>query len=911
MTRWLAWAVVLLGLALPAHGQKVKLVIQEPDPYGIPRPGAGAKNVPLRTSLYVELGLESGASSNVIQTDSVTIRLRPAGGEAFDVLKAGRQFASGYSGRFVSRGDMQGNLATGVYATSETPLKPSTDYTIQVSARSPGGETLDPKTGTWTFTTEAAPLTHEASVAVDLRSPPVRWQGAFFSGFCKPSFCTSDPVMIGTYELMDETRRRSPGAWSLQRDFWMTGMDRRPEWMSPQLPGIVRERETRRIVAVAERPEGTQLRVEDLFGHEQYGIPANRPLSEDYHAKDEVLIADGVHDARATVLATDDQAHTVLVKRVPAPKGGWLMEYTAPLPKQEDPNAPGLFPPGGCYLLKFKPSGTPCYYWGRLDKEWDIAHRRFGHRLMPNIADAPGDLSIDGRNWTTAKDYAELHEVVRTIVGHVIDRYGEASLSFIWSVFNEPDLGGMFWRTNWDELQRFYDYSTDATLRAFEDRGYDSNRVFIGGLELGGIFGTNLKLREFLTHCSPRAKGKGALPTNAAFADARLNGKRSKRVEALCRANGGKGAPCDFVSVHAYNRSEMMAAKLARAKQMALEIDPDYYAKLWVNSHEACPNWLPPPDPAAADSYLGNGYFPTWCADVARRQLQAAAKDPRYAFGETILTFWLGPNENFSSLNNCTRVINVDDNGDGKSDRGVLVPMPILNFLGLLSGMGGDYWVLPEQTYGGDVVSGFASRTEDDVRVLLYAHNATDTQSRSDHQFTVSLDLAGLPWPRVRVVEYAFDRDRNSYYRLGQQLRDRPPVPSAATTRPVSIDELIRTMKGADAKATLAALDDLATLGSAAQSAIPLILKFAGETKDEAIRSAALATMRQISPSGGCYSPEEVSEVRALSQLRATGSTTPSTDPDGRLRLTTTIESNGANYLIIEPDGPTSTKAEP
>ena len=104
--------------------------------------------------------------------------------------------------------------------------------------------------------------------------------------------------------------------------------------------------------------------------------------------------------------------------------------------------------------------------------------------------------------------------------------------------------------------------------RAFEDRGYDSKTVSVGGLELGGIFGTNLRIREFLAHCSPRAQSvKGALPLNAAFADKRLDGKRSKRVEELCRANAGRGSPCDFVSVHAYNASKMMAAKLAKAKE--------------------------------------------------------------------------------------------------------------------------------------------------------------------------------------------------------------------------------------------------------------------------------------------------------------------------------------------------------
>ena len=52
-------------------------------------------------------------------------------------------------------------------------------------------------------------------------------------------------------------------------------------------------------------------------------------------------------------------------------------------------------------------------------------------------------------------------------------------------------------------MQKFYDYTSDGILRAFEDSGYDSRKVFIGGLELGGVFGVNLKLNEFLSHCSP------------------------------------------------------------------------------------------------------------------------------------------------------------------------------------------------------------------------------------------------------------------------------------------------------------------------------------------------------------------------------------------------------------------------
>ncbi len=153
-----------------------------------------------------------------------------------------------------------------------------------------------------------------------------------------------------------------------------------------------------------------------------------------------------------------------------------------------------------------------------------------------------------------------------------------------------------------------------------------------------------------------------------------------------------------------------MAAKLIRRpRRLALEIDPDYYRSLWVNSHESCPDWLPPPDEAAADAYLGNGYFATWCLDVVHRQLDRAARDPRYAYGETILTVWPPPG-NFAGLNAVTRVIHGDDDGDGRSDRTVTVPMPIFHVLGLLSDMGDRYWVLPERMLGGHMVSGFASR---------------------------------------------------------------------------------------------------------------------------------------------------------------------------------------------------------
>ncbi|MHC4997185.1 MAG: GH39 family glycosyl hydrolase [Planctomycetota bacterium] len=522
---------------------------------------------------------------------------------------------------------------------------------------------------------------------------------------------------------------------------------------------------------------------------------------------------------------------------------------------------------------------------------------------MPNFTDAPVDLSIDGRSWTTAKDYAQLHEVVRVITGHLIDRYGDAAMDFPWSVFNEPDLARAFWRSgDWDALQTFYDYTSDAILRAFEDRGYDSGRVMVGGLELGAIFGTNMKLTEFLAHCSPVAEARGALSLNAAYADARLDGQRSERVERLCRANGGRGAPLDFVSVHAYETSAVMAAKLIRAKEVALEIDPEYYAGLWINSHESCPAWDSPPDPAYGDSYLGNGYFSTWCADVVARQVRRAATDPRYAYGETILTFWPWPNPGFGGGNAATRTIHTDDDGDGQTDREVNIAMPILHFAGLQAQMGNRLHPLPERRVGAHaisgVVSGVGGRSDDAVRVLLYSHHGLDTESRSERVFEVDLRLAGLAPGAVTVEGYRFDSDHNSYYRVGRPLREARANEEVSPEIERRVGEATRLLGSDDVESQRRGIEMLGELGPAAKSAGRAALDLYQRTASEDIREGIVAVLIGANKPRP-YPAAVVEEVERLSRLTVTGSSEHEVDAKGRLKLAVPVAANGANFLVI------------
>ena len=912
--RSLAWAALVACLASTARAQGIQLLHEKSDPYGCPRPASGEAHVPVGTSFFIEVGFTEQKTTDRLLPDSLTVRIGPRDGVQFDLLMPGGRFADGYAGRILPGRKGKPSLIIQIDGHGEAPnLLPATCYVVSVGARSANGQVLDTKTGSWQFTTEAAAATHDVQFELNTASPTVRWHGGFFTGFCKPSFCTSASNRIPSYELMDEVRKWSPKAWSLQRDIGPTGVELEPQFLAWNMPNVVRERETRRITAIEPRDDGLLLRVEDFFGHQQYGIASGRPLKDDYRPGNKVLIADNVSHATPSVLAVvedSDDAQSLLVTPFEMPDGGWKIEYARPVPEEENPDAPGLFPPGGCYLTKFDPVGTPHYYWGRLDKEWDIAHR-FRRRLVVNFTDAPGDLAVDGREWTYPKDYAEHHEVVHAFTTHLIERYDDACLDFVWSVFNEPDLAKVFWRSaDWTELQKYYDYTADAILRAFEDRGYDSDRVIIGGLEIGAIFGTRLEqpiLKRFLVHCSPNVTGADALVQNAAFTDERLDGKRSRRVETLCTANQGQGSPCDFISVHTYNASELAVAKLTRAKEIALETDAEYYAALWVNSFESCPDWAPPPDIAAADSYLGNGYFPTWCADVSRRLLAKAAEDNRFGFGETILTLWPWPNANFGGQNACTRTIKIDNDGDGRIDRTEAVAEPILHFLGLVAGMGEDFWVLPEQTFGGHVVSGFAAKRDEVTRVLVYSHHGLDTQSRSAASFDITLDIQGLPGRDVRVTQYRFDKDHNSYFHLGRELRDRgtSELNKLSQSSDDEMQTLVAALGGTDREAQLAAINKLALFGESGRR-VPQVVAEAvfalhQTTESNEVKSAIEVVAQKVFAQEAGYTEEEVAQIRELSQLHVTNESTHAVAENGEVQLSIPVAANGANFLVIEP----------
>ena len=78
--------LVLYATAAPAQQTKpprptVTLLEKQMDPFGHPRPPHGAKGVPVRTSLYFEMGLEQAKPDDRVSTPTLSVTLQAVGQE--------------------------------------------------------------------------------------------------------------------------------------------------------------------------------------------------------------------------------------------------------------------------------------------------------------------------------------------------------------------------------------------------------------------------------------------------------------------------------------------------------------------------------------------------------------------------------------------------------------------------------------------------------------------------------------------------------------------------------------------------------------------------------------------------------------------------------------------------------------
>jgi xylan 1,4-beta-xylosidase len=175
-----------------------------------------------------------------------------------------------------------------------------------------------------------------------------------------------------------------------------------------------------------------------------------------------------------------------------------------------------------------KPDGAPVYDWTITDRIFDAITQAHVRPLV-EIGFMPEALSTHPEpyrhtfpkgdiftGWSyPPRDYDKWGKLVRAYAEHLKQRYGAGVDTWLWEVWNEPDIG--YWHGAPEEYDRLYDVTANPIRTVLP-------QAKIGGPESTGVGSSRAEafLRQFLEHC---AHGSNA-------------------------ATGKTGAPLDFISYH-------------------------------------------------------------------------------------------------------------------------------------------------------------------------------------------------------------------------------------------------------------------------------------------------------------------------------------------------------------------------
>jgi xylan 1,4-beta-xylosidase len=329
-------------------------------------------------------------------------------------------------------------------------------------------------------------------------------------------------------------------------------------------------------------------------------------------------------------------------------------------------------------------------------------------------------------------DYSKWSELVYQWAKHSGEKYGEAQAeSWYWEVWNEPNI--FYWQGTREEYFKLYDYAAAAVKRALPN-------ARVGGPASTGPANEQAAefLKAFLTHC--------ASGTNY--------------------ANGGKGAPLDFVSYHAKGSPQVIDGHVRMGIARNLQ-DVDGGLKILSSypKFRNLPVILSESDPegcaaCSARIYPQNAYrngplYAAYAAAAMKGILDLTAKNSAHIEGMLTWAFQFEQQPYFDGLRTLAT------NG---------VDKPILNFFRMAGFLRGDR---VEATSSGAIplnamlgkgvredpdVDLLAARDDRGLSVLVWNYHDDDVAGPSA---AISLSVEGLPPTAQRVLMWHYRIDAN------------------------------------------------------------------------------------------------------------------------------------------------------
>ncbi|HEU4578942.1 MAG TPA: hypothetical protein VFS67_11845 [Polyangiaceae bacterium] len=253
-------------------------------------------------------------------------------------------------------------------------------------------------------------------------------------------------------------------------------------------------------------------------------------------------------------------------------------------------------------------AGNPVYSWALTDRILD-ALTAAGTLPFVELAFMPEALSVrpqpylnsnstalDGGSFYPPKDYAKWGGLIRAWAAHARDRYPDVEASWLWELWNEPDIG--YWNGTFEEYARLYDY-TEAALHEVLPK------AVLGGPAVAGAGGNFL--RQFLQHC---AEG-----TNA------VTGQTGTRLDLVSfHAKGGVAVSDGHVQMNLGNQLRLHRAGFNAVQAFPqFQRTPIYITEADPDGCAACPASSKP-----ANAYRNSTAYGAYELAMMKRTLELA-----------------------------------------------------------------------------------------------------------------------------------------------------------------------------------------------------------------------------------------------------------------------------------------------
>lgn len=424
-------------------------------------------------------------------------------------------------------------------------------------------------------------------------------------------------------------------------------------------------------------------------------------------------------------------------------------------------NGEGSLKWGSTNAYTEKPDGTPVYDWTITDRIFDALAAAHVRPLV-EIGFMPEALSTHPEpyrhtfpkgdvftGWSyPPKDYEKWGKLVAAYAEHLKQRYPEIIDTWMWEVWNEPDIG--YWHGTPEEYDRLYDVTAFAVRSALP-------KARIGGPESTGVASSHAEsfLRQFLEHC--------AHGTNA--------------------ATGKTGAPLDFISFHPKGKPVSVSSSAGSHVRMDIgfqlrSIDRGMRIVASYPEWKNTPIVLGESDPEGCAACKGpeNGYRngPLYGVSVAEATMRTFELARRYGLtieGAVTWAFEFEDQPYFAGFRELAT------NG---------VDKPVLNVFRMMGKLGG-HWLQTESSAGiplDDIVQAgvtgapdvnavatvrafAASGANTEWSVLVWNYHDDDVAAPASQ---IELKIDGLPGNAVIADEFRMDSTHSNAYAAWQQM---------------------------------------------------------------------------------------------------------------------------------------------